>query len=199
MFQAKLQDVKTTLEPQPPKAYRFTVEEYYQLGEVGILQEDDRIELIDGSLIIMSPVGSRHSATVNKINRIFIRRLEENVLLSPQNPFILSEYSGPESDNLLCEPREDFYRDALPRSQDVLLVIEVADSSLRFDRNVKAPLCAKAGIKDFWIGNLVENQFEIHRQPGPETYGDVAIKHPGDTISPLAFPQEAFAVAELLP
>lgn len=191
--------MKTTLEPQPPQAYRFTVDEYYKLGEVGILQEDDRIELIDGSLIVTSPIGSRHFAAVNKISRIFIKRLEEKALLSPQNPFILSEYSVPEPDIVLCKPRDDFYRDALPRSEDVLLVIEIADFSLRFYQNVKARLFAKTGIKDYSIMNLVRNQIEIHRQPNPDAYGEVTIKRPGDTVSPLAFPDEIFTVTDLLP
>jgi Uma2 family endonuclease len=179
--------------------YRFTADEYRRMGEAGILPEDARVELIGGEIIRMSPTGHRHVAGVNRCNRLFSRAVGERALVSIQNPVDLGPHDEPEPDVSLLRPRTDDYADELPRPADVLLLVEVADSSLEYDRQTKLPLYAGAGIPEAWLLNLREGRLEVHREPGPEGYLVSRVYRPGERVAALAFPDLEIAVADLLP
>jgi len=132
----------------------FTAEEYFRMGEAGILQEDDRVELIEGEIVEMSPIGSRHAACVNRLVKLFVREVGDSGIVGAQNPVLLPDYSGPQPDVAVLRLREDFYAEAHPTPGDVLLLIEVSDTTLRYDREVKLPLYALAGILEVWIVDL---------------------------------------------
>lgn len=176
----------------------FTVDEYYQMAEAGIFSEDDRVELIEGEIVEMSPIGSRHAACVNRLNGLFARRMEGNAVVSVQNPIRLSEFSEPEPDLALLQPRADFYAEAHPEPEDVLLVVEVAETSAGSDRRVKVPLYARAGILEVWLIDLADETIEIYRRPSPRGYGEVQRAWRGDHLSPQAFPDEQFSVDDVL-
>ena len=148
----------------------FTVSDYNRMGEAGILSQDARFELIEGEIIEMSPIGSPHAACVTFLSRLLNRTVGDATLASVQNPIQLDDYSEPEPDLALLRLRDDFYRHAHPMPDDVLLVIEVSDPTLRFDRQIKLPLYAKAGIAEVWIVNLPEEQIEIYSQPVVNVY-----------------------------
>ena len=149
---------------------RFTVEEYHQMTESGILTREDRVELINGEIISMSPINSPHAGCVKRINALFTRILREQVVVSVQDPLVVNDFSEPEPDVMLLKHRDDFYADAHPRPTDVYLLIEVADSSLPIDREVKLPLYAQAQIPEVWIINLAERTIEGYRSPSEGRY-----------------------------
>src|SRR5437762_7739050 len=146
------------------KRYRFTVEEYHRMGEAGILPEDSRIELVTGDIVVREPIGSRHAGTVNRLNRLWTSRLAERAVVQVHNPIELpKEDSEPQPDVTLLRPRADFYATAHPLADDVLLPIEVADSTLAVDRRVRMPLYARAAIREAWILDLTADRVEIGR------------------------------------
>jgi hypothetical protein len=146
------------------------VEEYHRMGEAGILHEDDRIELLDGQLYVMSPIGSEHAACVRRLDRIFQRRAEPEALVSAQNPVVLGEDSEPEPDLALLSPRDDDYAAHHPRPEDVLLLVEVADSTEAFDRSTKLSLYAQAGIPEYWVVSLSDGHVHVYRDPKGDHY-----------------------------
>ncbi len=160
----------------------LTVSEYHKMAEVGILDEDDRVELINGEIIEMSPIGSLHASRVNRIIATFKRLPDELAILSVQNPISIGPYSEPEPDIVLVKFRSDFYEGRLPNSEDILLVIEVSDTSLGYDREVKKPLFATAGIPEFWIVNIGESQVEVYKKPANGDYASRQDFKRGDTI-----------------
>jgi Uma2 family endonuclease len=141
----------------------FNVAEYYRMMEAGILSESDHVELIDGEVIEMSPIGSRHAACVDRLNK-FLNKLYD-VIVRVQNPIRLDNFSEPQPDITLLRTRADYYAQGHPTAADVLLVIEVADSSTEFDRIVKLPLYAESQIPEFWLVNLLDEKVEIFSQP----------------------------------
>jgi len=173
----------------PQATYNFTVDEYRRMGEAGIFEEDDRVELIHGQIVQMSPIGPRHAACVNRLLALFAPLLPEGATLSVQNPVVLDLHDEPQPDLVLLRFRADGYQAALPRPDDVLLVIEVADTTPAYDRNIKAPLYATAGIAEYWLVNLAGGAIEIHRGPRVDRYADVRPAGRGTTTSPLAFPE----------
>ena len=178
--------------------HRWTVDEYYRLGEYGILGPESRTELIDGDVVDMPPIGPGHSGHVIRYTRIFGRRLGDAALLSDQNPLRLGSGSEPQPDFVLLKPRADDYTRSHPTPADVLLVIEVSESTLAFDREAKGLMYAQAGILDFWITNLVDRQIEVHRDPTPGGYKSIQVLKPGDVIRPLAFLDLDVAVSDIL-
>lgn len=148
----------------------LTTEEYHKMAEVGILTHEDKVELIDGKILEMSPIGSRHAAYVNKINALLIRLIPEEYIISIQNPIIAGPHSEPEPDIAVLQPKEDLYEHQLPMSKEVLLVIEIADSSLEYDREVKQAVYAKAGIVEYWLVNLQDHQIEVYHGPFEDQY-----------------------------
>ena len=174
----------------------FTVEEYHRMAEAGILDPDERVELIEGEIIQMAPIGPRHAGCVINATRMFISRPGDRAVVSPQNPVVIRPRSEPQPDLLLLRPRTVSYSHELPAAEDVLLAVEVADTTVRFDRLVKARLYARAGIAEFWLLLTGEGSVEVHRGPGPDGYAVVTRHGPGQTVTPLAFPDVAFSVSD---
>lgn len=154
--------------------YYFSVAEFERMGEAGVFRKDARLELIEGEIIEMSPIGSRHAACVKFLSRFLNRTVGDIVLVSTQDPIRLNDFSEPEPDLALLRLRDDFYRDAHPTPADVLLIIEVADTTLAYDRQVKVPLYAKAGVAEVWIINLTDEQIEIYAELTGDTYQTVS-------------------------
>ena len=166
----------------------FTVDDYHAMAEAGVLNAEDRVELIDGEILEMSPIGSRHAAHVNRLNRWLTTALGERAVLSVQNPVRLDDFAEPEPDLAVLRPRADFYAEAHPGPRDVLLLIEVSDSSLVFDRKVKLPLYAGHEIPEVWVVNLIEGQIEVYRRPEGREYSKAQTPRRGERLAPLAFP-----------
>jgi Uma2 family endonuclease len=175
----------------------FTVDEYHKMAEAGILHEDDRVELIEGEIINMTPIGSRHTACVKKLNRLFAELLGSEVIISVQDPLRLGDTSEPEPDIALLRPRPDFYAERHPSADDTLLVVEVADTSLVYDREVKVPLYARAGLAEVWLVDLVQQQVLVHRNPTAQGYQEVQAKRSGDRLATKALAIEV-AVDDIL-
>jgi Uma2 family endonuclease len=145
--------------------HSFTIHDYAQMLRTGILGEDDRVELIDGEVRVMSPIGPLHVALVNRLTAVLTRLIGEQAIVSVQNPIQLNDYTEPQPDLTLLAPRDDFYSTALAQPYDVLLVIEVADSSLEYDREEKLPRYAASGIAEVWIVDVSAQSIEQHSQP----------------------------------
>jgi Uma2 family endonuclease len=176
----------------------FTVDEYHRMSEAGILSETDRVELIEGEIVKMSPIGKYHAACVKRLNRVLNRKIGDEAIVSVQDPIRLDDYSEPQPDIALLKPRADFYAQGLPQAEDVLLIIEVADSSVEYDRNVKLPQYAKAGIPETWLGNLREDRIEAYSQSVNGVYQKVRIINRGESLSPEALPNLLLAAEEIL-
>ncbi|MGM0558710.1 MAG: Uma2 family endonuclease [Myxococcota bacterium] len=174
-----------TAEPidKKPARRRFTVEEYYLLAEAGILSRDDRVELVDGEIIEMAPIGSQHAAHVSKLNMLFAQNLSRNALVQIQNPVRLSRFSEPEPDVALLRPRDDYYASAHPGPDDVFLVVEVADTSLEYDRSTKVPLYAEHGIPSVWLLDLQDQAVECYEHPESGVYERVHILSGDDEVT----------------
>lgn len=178
---------------------KFTISEYHQMAEKGIFLEDDKIELIKGEIIQMSPIGSRHAAYVRRLTQLFSQKLGQKALISVQNPIDLGDdISEPQPDLAILSYQDDFYLNGHPQPQDILLLIEIADSSLIYDQEVKAPLYATARITELWLVNLIEQRLEIYRQPTANGYQETNYYRSNDSISSLAFPDISLTVAEIL-
>ena len=158
------------------------VEEYHRMGEVGILNEKG-IELINGEIIEMTPIGSQHAAIVEKTKDLLVIALHKKAIVRVQNPIITSDFSEPEPDIAVVKFRADYYANHHPKAEDTLLVVEVADSSLEYDREVKLSIYASAEILELWIVNLRDKQVEIYYTPSDGTYKDKELAGFGDSIS----------------
>jgi Uma2 family endonuclease len=149
---------------------KLSLADYHRMGEAGILREDDRVELIHGELIAMAPIGSRHAATVSRLTHVLIAAAGSNAIVSTQNPVALPPESEPQPDIALLKPRADYYAASLPGPSDVLLIIEVADTTLAYDRDIKLPLYAQHGIGEVWLIDLQRNALSIYRDPSPQGF-----------------------------
>lgn len=177
---------------------RFDIGDYYRMAEAGILRPDERVELIDGEVVRMSPMGSRHAGCVHRLNNFFARILGEKVIVACQCPLRLSDFSEPEPDIALLKPRDDFYTSSHPEPSDVLLLAEVADSSSGFDRDVKLPLYAAAGVEEVWIVDLAADQVRVHRLPEGRVYRQTAEFEDDDSFAPAAFPDAKLRASDLV-
>ena len=178
--------------------HRFSVADYYRMAETGVLKPGARVELLDGRIIDMSPIGPFHGGSVNRLIRLFSKLSNGRWLVSAQNPVHLDEYAEPQPDLMLLKPATDDYTTRHPRPEDVFLLIEVADTSLDFDREEKLPAYGRAGISEVWILNLPEKSVEIYREPHFSGYSSHVVLRAGDNAFPLAFPDAVVAVAGLL-
>ena len=176
----------------------FTVYEYYKMAEVGILQDGIRTELINGEIIEMSPMGARQASTVSRLNELLVSALKGKAQLRPRLPLRLSDYNEPEPDLCFVKPRRDHYGVKHPGSGDTLLAIEVSDSSLRYDRDVKSGLYATSRVPEFWIVHLAGDALLVFREPSKGTYKTVLTLRRGESVAVLAFPEIPIAVADLL-
>lgn len=183
-----------------PQERRFTVDEYYRMGEAGIFGEDDRVELIDGQIYVMSPIGSEHATCVRRLTRFFIREAEPQALVSAQHPIRLDNASEPEPDLALLHPREDDYATRHPRPRDVFLLVEVAETSLSFDQEVKRPLYAEAGIPEYWIVDLEADTIHVYRDPSDDRYTAHDTYGPDDELDCSSLPTlTPIAASDILP
>jgi Uma2 family endonuclease len=176
----------------------FTVAEYNRMGEVGIFTEDTRVELIEGQVVEMSPIGRRHAACVGRLTNLFSRLLAEKAIVWVQNPVVLNDYAEPQPDVALLRRREDFYERSLPSPGDVLLVVEVADTTLDYDRQIKVPLYARAVISEVWVVNLVDEQVEVYTRPADGAYQSVSRHGRGEAINSSGALNLAVSVDEIL-
>lgn len=177
---------------------QFTVVQYHQMVEAGILAEDDRVELLEGEIIEMSPIGRRHAACVNRLVRLFSQRLGDRVIVAAQNPIQLSDRSEPQPDIALLQPKADFYEAGHPQPQDILLLVEVADTTVEFDREIKIPLYAKSGVREVWLVDLHESAIAIYREPSLSGYRQVQQLQRGQNLTVQAIADVSLAVEEVL-
>lgn len=177
---------------------RFSVHEYHRMAEVGILSEDDRVELIAGEILEMGPVGSRHAACVDRLNRLLNRLVALDAIVRVQDPIRLDGYSEPEPDVALVKPRDDFYSREHPGPDDVLLLIEVADTSVERDLEVKLPLYARAGIPEAWLVDLPAETIEVHSKPDGEEYRETVRTKRGETVASRTIPGLEIVADDLL-
>jgi len=178
--------------------HRFSVKEYYRMAETGVLRPGARVELLNGEIIDMSPIGPFHGGLVNRLARILHKFANGRWIVSAQNPLHLDGVSEPEPDLMLLKPAPDDYTSRHPEPDDVFLLIEVSDASLNYDREEKIPAYGRASITEVWIVNLNELAVEVYHEPNFTGYGSKTILRAGDIIAPLAFPDVTLDVAELL-
>lgn len=177
---------------------RFTVDEYYAMAEAGILHEDDRVELIEGEIVQMAAIGSRHAACVNRLTRLLVERAGDDAVVTVQNPVRLSDLSEPQPDFALLRPREDFYAGGHPGPADTLLVVEVAHTTLGYDREIKLPLYATAGVPEVWIVDVEGGVVEVHAEPGEGAFGFRERLGPDQTLRPRLLPRVSVSVGAIL-
>jgi Uma2 family endonuclease len=181
-----------------PQKHRINLDEWRRMGEAGIFSPESRIELIDGEIIEMSPIGFNHAGHLNRLNHIFTLLVTDQAIVSIQNPLQLGDLSEPEPDFMLLRPEPSFYSTRHPQADDVLLLVEIADSSLAFDRNQKMRLYAAHNIPEYWLINLIEACLEVHRQPQPGGYGERMLLHAGDTVQLLCLSHININAADIL-
>jgi Uma2 family endonuclease len=175
---------------------RFTVDEYHRMAEAGILGDDERVELLDGDVVEMSPVGDPHVAAVTRCGRAFAPAwVAGRLTLHTQDPVRLDRHSEPQPDIALAPPGVE----AAPRPGEVLLAIEVADTTAADDRARKVPLYARAGVPEVWLLDVVARTLEVYREPGPDGYGRTYTLLPDQPVACEAFPDVVLRVADLLP
>ncbi len=176
----------------------YTIDEYRRMIDDGRLRPQDRVELIEGVIIPMSPIHSRHAGCVKRLSALFHRRLARKAIIGTQDPVVLDRHTEPQPDLTLLAPRADFYSTRHPRPDDVLLIVEVADTSLLYDRRTKLPLYARACIREVWLIDLQAQAIEVHRRPSFRIYRDCEVFRRGGRIAPSTFPRTYFRVNELL-
>jgi Uma2 family endonuclease len=165
--------------------HTFKVNDYYRMAEAGIFTENQRVELINGELFDMPPISSFHAGLITRLSRLLINKLGEQAIVTVQNPIYLNEFSEPQPDIAILKPRADDYMQSLPTAADVLLLIEIADSSLHYDRTIKLPLYASHQIPEVWLFNLKEQRLDIYQQPESDYYRLHLRPKAGEIITPL--------------
>jgi len=177
---------------------RFTVEQYERMVEAGVIRPDERVELLDGEVVEMPPIGPPHASRVDRCNAHLGRVLGSGVIIRVQSPLRLSDLSMPEPDITVLRHRDDFYGARHPTVADVLLLIEVGDTSARFDREVKLPLYAAAAVHEVWLLDVTAGAVSVFREPGPTGYQTLGTAHHGDLLRPTAVEGAVVAAADLL-
>lgn len=182
----------------PVTRRRFTVVEYHQMIANGILTRDDRVELLNGEIVEMSPISPTHASAVKLITRFFHRRVDDSVVISVQDPIQLDDYSEPQPDIALLKARSDFYKLSHPKVDEILLVIEVAESSVVRDRVVKMPAYARALIAELWLVDLQQDLIEVYHSPANGAYQVVRQARRGETLTPQLLPTLSVQAEEML-
>ena len=175
---------------------RFTVHEYHRMAEAGILHEDDRVELIEGEIVEMNPIGSRHATCVRTLNRLLNRQVGDDLLVDVQNPVRLDENGEPQPDLAVIRTRD--YRESLPKPEDVLLLIEVSDTTLAYERGIKLPLYARKGVREAWIVDLNAGAVERNTEPSGDGYRLTARAGRGEALASAAVPEVVITVDAVL-
>ncbi len=181
-----------------PTRHRFTVDEWDELDRLGFFHEEARVELIEGEIIDMAPIGDRHAACVDRLTRLAVLRADGLATVRVQGPVRPSRYSEPQPDVALLVLRDDFYATGKPGPADTLLVVEVADTTLAFDRDRKGPMYAAAGLPEYWVVDVANEVVLVFTDPGPDGYRTSSTARTGDSLVPRALPQVTFTVAEVL-
>jgi Uma2 family endonuclease len=176
---------------------KFTVEQYHKMVDSGILSEEDRVELIRGEIIDMAAIGKKHAAAVRRLDKLLSAKLQERAILDTQNPVVLDDTSEPQPDVALLRPREDFYETAHPQAEDIFLLIEVADSTVKYDREVKIPLYAENNIIEVWLVDVNQQIVEVFREPANAGYQNIQTFPQNQTLSIKAFPDVNITVNEI--
>lgn len=177
---------------------RFRVEDFRKMTQAGILPEESGWEIIDGYLIDKMTIGSKHAGTVKRLDEIIRDRIGKAVIVSIQDPIHLDDYNEPEPDVALLKRRSDFYAQSHPSPQDVLLLVEVFDSTIEYDREIKKVIYAKAGIREFWLVNLLNNTVEVYSQPKNGNYHLARILESGETVEATAVENLKMQIDEIL-
>lgn len=177
----------------------FTASEYQRLADIGVLGEDERIELIEGRIVQTAPKNVGHAIATKRAIRCFTRLLEDRVIIDVQDPILLNDYSEPEPDIVLLAPPDDRYLDHHPKPKDIFLVLEIAESSLAYDREVKGPLYASNGILHYCLLNLSDRELEDYRQPGRAGFRSKQTYTESESFNLVAFPDISIRVSDLLP
>jgi Uma2 family endonuclease len=177
----------------------FTVHDYHRMGEAGILSEDDRVELIYGEIVAMSPIGPRHNAAVDRANRAMVHATGDKAIVRVQGSVGLDEYNEPQPDIVLLRPKEDFYASRLPDPGDILLIVEIAESSLEYDRTIKSRLYAETGIPEYWVADLKKDCLFAYGDLRDKSYHRIRELHRGDYVAPLLLPECRLRIDVLLP
>jgi Uma2 family endonuclease len=187
--------------PNPPQSlydnpnhnlHKFTTEQYQLMCERGVFPPDDRYELINGEIRKMSPIGIKHAVCVTRLSTLLTSRFINKAIVWAQNPISINEYSQPQPDIALLKWRDDFYANGLPTPADILLIIEVADSTIAYDREIKTPLYAASGIPEMWLCDINQRIIMGHTQPSGSGYKRIQRYESGDTLSLIAFPEVIF-------
>lgn len=178
--------------------HKLSVDDYHQMGRAGILNEDSRVELINGELIDMAPIGSLHASVVNRLSTLLMQQAGRLAIVSTQNSLSLPPDSEPQPDIALLKPRSDWYRNALPGASDVLLLVEVADTTLAYDHDIKLPLYASHGVPEVWLIDLKGRAVELHLEPGAQGYRKILRPDRNETISPTLLSAVQLALPEIL-
>ncbi len=181
---------------QPVTRHRFTTDEYHKMGETGIFREDDRVELVEGEIVEMTPIGWRHAETVTTLNMLLAQHSAGHYDVSVQNPVVLGTRDEPQPDLALL--RADRDRARLPHPEDVLLVVEVAETSLSYDREIKLPLYARAGVPEAWLVDLRNGVIEVHTEPAREGYKAARKFSRTETVASVTVPQVSIDVGRVL-
>ncbi len=182
-----------------PTRMRISVDRYQKMVETGVLTKYDRVELIEGAIFDMAPIGTRHAAVTARLNELFILKLAGRAIVSPGGPVNLGKYSEPQPDLMLLRPRQDFYESKHPEAADVLLLVEISESSLTFDQTTKLNLYARYGVPEYWILDVIGKRIIVCREPTQEGFAQRREVSAPESVAPIAFPDLVIAVSELLP
>lgn len=182
-----------------PQRHAISAEEYLRMGEAGVFAPEARLELIEGEIVEMAPIGSPHASTVRLLNRLFVRQAGDLAIVSVQSPLVVGERSVPQPDLALLKPRADNYFRSHPAAADVLLVVEVSDTTLRFDLSTKIPLYARAGIAETWVVDLEKRAVRVFRDPDANGYRTSFTVSGDQKVSSSALPEVALTASELFP
>lgn len=182
-----------------PQRHAVSAQEYLRMGESGVFAPEARLELIDGEIVEMAPIGSRHAGMVKVLNRLLSRAAGDLAIVSVQDPLVIGDRSVPQPDLALLKPRADSYSSSHPSAADVLLVVEVADTTLAFDLGTKIPLYARGGIAETWVVDLQERAVRVFRDPSASGYRASFTVSGGGSVAPLALPAVDVAFSELFP
>ena len=182
----------------PLRTHNFTVDEYHRMAEAGVFHEDDRVELIDGQVVEMTPIGPRHAVCVDRLNGRLSRLVGDSAIVRVQSPVVLGQRAEPEPDVTLLRPPFERYQEVHPGPAEIMLVIEVADTSVEHDRSVKIPLYARACVPEAWLVNLPADRIEVYRNPAGGSYAEVTTVSPSETLTPFLLPDARLSVADVL-
>lgn len=184
---------------EPVRRYRFTVADYHRMGEAGIFADGPRVELVGGEVVEVSPIGRRHAVCVNELTKLFVDLCGERAIVQVQNPIGLDDASEPQPDISILRTRPDKYMTETPGPSDVLLAIEVADTTIRFDRTVKAPLYGAAGVPHLWVLDLNADVLEMYSEPSPGGYRLIRIVRRGESLTAPLPGEPVLTLDDLLP